>query len=512
LKRSVALGLLVLHTTAWADSLERKPPTLRVSLTGGAAVRDISFTDDSSVPLKVQGVAPTVVHLAGAYFFLPFLGVALDASFETFAIQGNDLVMTDANAQAKRQLLGARVLGAAAGRWSPWSWLGLELHLGYGGGVWPSIALDSKGNVQGVPIGWHGPVVGVAVALEPEFPVGGQVFARLVPSLGGNVIRPLSLSVGGQLHFLNLAAGELRAAIALDVELIVTGGSYDGPPRRDFNETQLRFGLGLRMRQQSAPPVTEVAAVQKSGNGRIVGRVVFAGAGLAGAKVSVGTLEATDTKADGSFEYPGVKPGQYLLRVVADGYLPAEQLVEVAPGEDAAVTVSLSKPAGPGRIKGVVRGEKEALVEGAEVALEGQKPVKSQADGSYLLEQAGPGPVKVTVKAKGYQDAEDAAQVPPAGVATLDFTLNKQGERQKATVRGLVKSASGKPVRAAVKIAELPNQPVPVKADGRFMVQVPAGKYTLTIEAPGYVTQVKSLEVAEGDQAIFHCDLQPAGR
>jgi hypothetical protein len=26
------------------------------------------------------------------------------------------------------------------------------------------------------------------------------------------------------------------------------------------------------------------------------------------------------------------------------------------------------------------------------------------------------------------------------------------------------------------------------------------------------VTQVKTVEVADGDQAIFHCDLQPAGR
>src|SRR5690348_2430314 len=102
---------MVLHATAWADALERKPPTLRLSLTGGAALRDISFSDSSSVPLTIKGLAPTVVHFAGAYFLLPFLGVALDASFETFAIQGNDLVMTDTNSQAKRQLFGGRILG-----------------------------------------------------------------------------------------------------------------------------------------------------------------------------------------------------------------------------------------------------------------------------------------------------------------------------------------------------------------------------------------------------------------
>ena len=92
-----------------------------------------------------------------------------------------------------------------------------------------------------------------------------------------------------------------------------------------------------------------------------------------------------------------------------------------------------------------------------------------------------------------------------------NLTLLKQGERAPATIRGLVKSAAGKPVKAQVRISEV-SLNVPVKADGRFVVQVPGGKYTLTIEAAGYVTQVKTVEVADGDQAIFHCDLQPAGR
>ena len=101
--------------------------------------------------------------------------------------------------------------------------------------------------------------------------------------------------------------------------------------------------------------------------------------------------------------------------------------------------------------------------------------------------------------------------MPPEGEASLSFTLVKAGERQMATIRGLVKSAIGKPVKGTVKVSDV-NLTVPVKADGRFVVQVPGGKYTLTIEAAGYVTQVKTVEVADGDQAIFHCDLQPAGR
>jgi hypothetical protein len=41
---------------------------------------------------------------------------------------------------------------------------------------------------------------------------------------------------------------------------------------------------------------------------------------------------------------------------------------------------------------------------------------------------------------------------------------------------------------------------------------VPGGTYAVSISAPGHVTQVKSVEVADGDQALFHADLQPVGR
>ena len=59
-----------------------------------------------------------------------------------------------------------------------------------------------------------------------------------------------------------------------------------------------------------------------------------------------------------------------------------------------------------------------------------------------------------------------------------------------------------------MKIAEAS---ISVKAgdDGRFLISLPGGKYTMTIEAPGYESQSRVVEVADGDQAIFHCDLQP---
>ncbi len=499
------LALVVLHASAWAQSLEQKPPTFRASLTGGAAWRT-SDRRQGAVGLHYDGIAPPVVRFAGAVFFLPWLGFALDASYETFVVAG----LLDGSRKEQR-LHGGRLLGELAARWSPKSSIGLELHLGYGGGWWPMMGLDGV-EVIGRAVGWHGPTISFLIGFEPEGPVGGQLFGRFAQALGGNQagVTPFNASAGFQLFFGNLAVGDLRGAVVLESEVIgVRGGDDTSGLENNFNQLAVRFGLGLRLRHQ--PPAPSVVAPPDGTTGRIRGRVLFAGVGVANASVTVGTLPLIKSGPGGDFELERVQPGKYTVAATAEGYRPAEQSVEVRAGEEAVVSLELRRPTGPGRIKGVVKGEKDAPLAGAEVSLEGKPPVKTAADGSYTLEGAGPGVTKVVVKAKGYKDGDDAAQVPPEGIATLDLTLVKLGEKPLATIRGSVQAASGRKVKATVRVSDV-NLTIPIKGDGRFVVQVPGGKYTLTIEAAGYVTQVKTVEVADGDQAIFHCDLQPAGR
>lgn len=62
-------------------------------------------------------------------------------------------------------------------------------------------------------------------------------------------------------------------------------------------------------------------------------------------------------------------------------------------------------------------------------------------------------------------------------------------------------------MKATVRVVELKLK-LPVKPDGRFSADVPSGKYTLIIEARGYLTQTKTVEVSGGDQAIFHAELE----
>jgi hypothetical protein len=76
-------------------------------------------------------------------------------------------------------------------------------------------------------------------------------------------------------------------------------------------------------------------------------------------------------------------------------------------------------------------------------------------------------------------------------------------------VRGQVRSArGGKPVRAQLEIRES-KQAISADETGAFSVQLPGGKYTVRIAAPGFITQTKTVIVRDGDQAIFNVDLSP---
>ena len=509
---ALALGIVVTSAGALAEP-DPVLPRFRASFSYGAAIRSVEHVFPGTVPLYIDGLSPSVFHGAGTFFFSRYFGVAVDGSVESFRIVGANL----ANIGIIGQLSGFRLLGEAVGRLAPARWLGFQLHLGLAGGQWPSVAVQNS-DVVARPVGWLGLSAGLTVSVEPELPVGGLLWARVHPAFVSSASAGASsVSAGVQLWGGNFGIGELRLSPMLEGEVLAAGGQVSEPGAADYTKyrnVQLRAALGLRVHHRAADPVTggsETTTATKAGPGRIRGRVVTGGVGLSGAEITAAQLPATTSGADGAFTLEAVAPGTYTLKAVLAGYKPVELPVTVQPGDEAVVTFLLTRPTGPGQLRGVVKGEKGGPLDGAEVVAEGRAGVKTAADGAYAIEQVGPGPVKVTVTAKGYQPAEEAAQVPAEGTATLDFTLVKLGAAVPATIRGSVRAASGKVVKATVKVSSV-NLTIPIKGDGRFVVQVPGGKYTLTIEAPGYVSQTKTVEVADGDQAIFHCDLQPQAR
>jgi len=235
------------------------------------------------------------------------------------------------------------------------------------------------------------------------------------------------------------------------------------------------------------------------------GRVTRAdGTLVAGALISLSATMLT-SDASGHFEASDLPEGAVTLKVSAPGLRPSTRQLALASGPPLEVEVVLETPTGPGRITGVVRAGTKVLP-GAKVQGQGAV-VTSDASGAFTIEKAGPGPVKVSVSRSGYANADEVVQVPAEGTATLEVTLEPVTQRSKAKLRGVISSASGPLAKATVRVPQLKLKQV-VKADGRFELEVPGGQYTLIIEAPKHVTQTRTVEVLDGDQAIFQIELE----
>jgi hypothetical protein len=193
-------------------------------------------------------------------------------------------------------------------------------------------------------------------------------------------------------------------------------------------------------------------------------------------------------------------------------HAPPEPIALVpAPGETAAPgVVVLPKPTGPqpGSVIGtVVYSEKRQPATGIHVVIK-DTTLEATTDerGVFAIDQIAPGPVRVAASADGYKPVEEAVIVPSGGRATVELQLQKIGFRPISTLRGVVRSRSGKPLPAHLFIVE-PNIKARAGSDGRFLIRLPGGHYTVRFEAPGYVAQTKVVDVADGDEAVFDIDL-----
>jgi hypothetical protein len=75
-------------------------------------------------------------------------------------------------------------------------------------------------------------------------------------------------------------------------------------------------------------------------------------------------------------------------------------------------------------------------------------------------------------------------------------------------ISGVVHGQGNRPVPAFITLTELG---LAVRADeeGAFRFDVPAGQYTLSIEAEGYLLQTKVISVGPGEHHIYNLELQP---
>ncbi len=468
--------------------------------------------------------------LSGAWFFRSWFGVGTELrvdpvrfSFSPASSMGSS--GSDPSRETGTTFVASGALLALL-RWQPSGLLGFEAQVGWTGAQRPLVfGADMPRSVTFATMGGG---VGLAVNLEPSRHLWLQLYGRFeyVAALQEVLVAsdPTSLSgnygqlsgsgwTGGlQARVASVAVGPVELGVGVLAELSAASLRGPDPNPGEFQSVvqggPLRVGLGLAVQSRSEPPAVLPPPPPPAAPRQVRGVVIHADrTPVAGARVTLGSA-SVDTGADGAFEVADPPAGAQVVTATAAGLRPASVKVTVVEGVTR-VELVLETPTGPGQLRGVIRAAPGTPLASATV-VSGASQAVSQADGTYALEAVGPGPIAVRVTLPGYTPAEELLQVRPETIEELDVTLVPVAQGTKAKLRGVVSSADGAVSKAVVRVVELTRQKVPVKADGRFEFDVPAGKYTIVIEAPKYVTQTKRIEVAPGEQAIFQIELEKA--
>jgi hypothetical protein len=216
--------------------------------------------------------------------------------------------------------------------------------------------------------------------------------------------------------------------------------------------------------------------------------------------------------SNGAFRVDGIAAGWVAIQVSAEGYQAVERKVLLPVGGQASVFLPLERIPGPGTVKGRVlrlegRDGTKVPVANVEVRVGDQVAARSDAEGLFVVPEAGPGPVSLKLTGSGVRRQEEMVVVPSHGEASVEVLMQK-GEEIRAWMRGRVRSTQGRPIVATVKIADT-RLKTRTRPTGDFELRLPAGRYRVTFEARGYVPQTKTVDVGAGDQALFYVDLSP---
>jgi len=240
---------------------------------------------------------------------------------------------------------------------------------------------------------------------------------------------------------------------------------------------------------QPVPPAQSPSLADVSpSDGRVVLRGMVADADtrkpISGAKVMTNAFPyPAITNRDGTFRYPmRLKPGRYTLEVSAEGYQPFS--IEIETSKEVAelpINIWLATESSP--LRSIAEHPDGKPFEPAGV--KGAKKVLGEAAASAPAGK--PAPI-------GDPSGEAApAETPPIYVVTGRLTDAETGE----------------PVSGQVTIREQKLQ-VPVDADGKFLLSLQPGEYTIFISIDGYLPEEKKVTVTgNGDVAWM---LTPAER
>jgi hypothetical protein len=174
-------------------------------------------------------------------------------------------------------------------------------------------------------------------------------------------------------------------------------------------------------------------------------------------------------------------------------------------------------PKGPGFIRGTVAavdaaapGKKRPLA-GAVVTSSTGAVARTDASGAFTLEKVSAGLVSLSVAREGFRAGQEVVTVVPEAESRVEVLLTPEKVALPASLRGTVRTGAGKRVNAKIRV-RVADRELAAAPDGTFQVDVPAGRYQVRFEAPGFAPQQQTVVVREGEQVIFNIDLHPDRR
>jgi len=139
-----------------------------------------------------------------------------------------------------------------------------------------------------------------------------------------------------------------------------------------------------------------------------------------------------------------------------------------------------------------------------------EREVITDAQGHYEVPAMPLGPATLEASATGFEaqswDVEVVADLPPVPARTL------AAKTTIGVLRGLIRSFASEPLEGAevtaVEVGSRKATQIKADAEGEFEVELPPGRYRVTIRASGYRTHTRNMKIAANNVAILNVDLR----
>lgn len=161
-----------------------------------------------------------------------------------------------------------------------------------------------------------------------------------------------------------------------------------------------------------------------------------------------------------------------------------------------------------GTVAGHVKSETGEPIANAHVTAGEERAADTAADGAFEIKNVKAGRVHVAAKAAGFDDIAIDVDLEATKTASAELVMKKT--IKPGQLRGLVRSYSGKPLAATIRVEPIGTE-VKTDADGTFTIDVPPGAYEVSVSAPGHAPQKRPVQVEENGVTVLNADLRPGG-